>query len=195
MGLKPNEMVAAVIIVIFVLVIVAVGLYPTLHQATTKQCLANIKEVGTAIGLYAGDNGVTFPLAQHWADVLTPQYLEDPNRLVCPSARPTPEQLTGLKSGEGPGVPIGYAVFRPLIGVATSRFADPAKTPVVFDSTDIRRDAVADITTLDLRHVGKTGNISFSDGHVQSVSEVPAVPKPLFKAAEPASKRPVPEGP
>ena len=195
MGLKPNEMVAAVIIVAFVLVIVAVGLYPTLHQATSKQCLANLKEVNTAISLYAGDNGVTFPRAENWADVLAPQYLEDINRLVCPSAQPTPEQLAGLKNGEGPGVPIGYAVFRPLVCLPTSRFADPAKTPVVFDSTDIRRDAVADITTLDLRHVGKVGNISFSDGHIESVSQAPAVPKPLFKPAEPPAKRATPPGP
>ena len=182
MGLKPNEMVAAVIIVAFVLVIVAVGLYPTLHQAATQQCLANLKAVGTAVSLYIGDNGGRFAPAESWTDGLGHQYMEDPNHLICPSAKPTAEQLANLQSAEGPGVPIGYALFRPLAGSESNRIADGAKTPVVFDSTDIRRDAVADITTLDFRHVGKVGNVSFGDGHCESLSQAPVLPKPLFGA-------------
>jgi type II secretory pathway pseudopilin PulG len=69
-----------ILVIIAVLMVVASMLLPNLSRATAKapriSCLNNLKEIGTAYRLWAGDNGDLVPSQQSvtnggWADLLT----------------------------------------------------------------------------------------------------------------------------
>ena len=185
MRLKPNEILAAGVIVVFIVAVIGLGLYPTLREAPTKQCLTNLKDIGTVLNLYIGDNAGTFPPAASWVDGLGDQYAENLSSFVCPGARPTAEQLQQLHGERG--LPIGYSLFRPLGGANSRLIATPEKTPWVFDSSEIRPNSAADVAAFSFRHAGKNANVLFCDGHSVSVTAAPAIPHPLMKPADEAT--------
>ena len=191
MQLKPSEVVAAVVIIIFIVAVLGLGLYPSLREAPTKQCLANLKNVGTAISLYVGEAGGLFPPSS-WVDALGDQFIDRATSLVCPAARPTREQLEALRAAEGRQLPIGYSLFKPAGGGIAALLAGPEKTPIVFDSSDIRPNSSAGLSALAFRHAGKQANILFTDGHSESVTSAPDIPRPLFR---PPGETPGDEGP
>ena len=185
---KRIEIVAAVAIIGFIVVLLVFGVYPDLREGPRKVCMANFKKLSSAIGLYAGDCGGVFPLADNWATVLATAYSDDFAPFVCPEARPTDEDTARMAAGEGPAVPVGYSLFAPLAGMQALNMVDPALTPVFFDSTKIERNSVSDCSTLAFRHLGKTANIVFADGHAASESEAPDVPASVFEEKKPGAE-------
>jgi len=169
---KRTEIVAAVAIIGFIVVLLVFGVYPDLREGPRKECMANFKKLSTTIGMYTGDCGGVFPLAP----------------FVCPEARPTDEDTARMAAGEGPAVPVGYSLFAPLAGMQALNMVDPALTPVFFDSTKIERNSVSDCSTLAFRHLGKTANIVFADGHASSESEAPDVPASVFEEKKPGAE-------
>ncbi len=187
MQLKRSEMLAAALVVAFILAIGGFAVYPSLRQAPRDQCLANLKAVTTSLGLYAGDYGGRYPPAARWSDVLCAKYVDDLKTMVCTEFMATPEQVQRLQNPGGKPLPAGYSLFRPLGGGSSSLVAAPESTPLVFDSAEVRANSVADLGALAFRHTGRAANVEFVDGHGKSLTAAPAVPKPLFKTPEPAT--------
>lgn len=184
MRLKPSEIVAAAIIIGFIVVLLGFGLYPSLRKAPREQCLVNLKAVSSSVSLYATDHLARFPLEANWVDAVTTKYVDDLSTFVCPEVRPTREQLAALQRAKGRPLPAGYSLFRPLAGGNAARLTDLERTPVVFDSTEVRPNSAAGLDALAFRHMGRTANIYFADGHGETVTEAPAIPQPLFKSRE-----------
>ena len=191
MQIKRSEIAAAVIIIGFIAAVIVLGVYPALQSAPFDQCTANVKNVGTAIGLYCGDYGGFMLRAENWTEVLAPKYMDSLDPLSCPSAKPTAEQLARYQVEGAAKLPIGYALHKPVAGINSALLADPAKTPTLFDSSEYAPNATADLTTLDFRHTGKVANVMFGDGHIATPTSAPTLPKP-FLLKKPAP--PHPEG-
>lgn len=183
MRVKPSEIVAAAIILVFIFVVVGAGLYPSLRAAPRDQCLANLKSVATAVSLYAGDNYGHMAPAERWVDALSDAFVTDWRVFICPEARPTTEEALALQAVDGRPLPVGYALFQPLAGRDVTRLEDPENTPWLYDAAPVQRNAVAGINAFAPRHYGDVGNVYFADGSAKSLAELSPVPSPLFTPA------------
>jgi hypothetical protein len=184
MRLKPTEIVGAVAVIVFILVIGGVALVPALRQAPKGQCEGNLKNISIALNVYMTDTEGVFPPSSRWADAIASvDYVEDLRRMVCPDARLTSADLEQIKAGGGKGVPVGYAMFSAIAGKEELTAQEPETTPVIFDSMLYKPNPVGDLSTLAYRHVGKTANILNGDGSVVAVTTPPALPDPMFGPA------------
>jgi hypothetical protein len=118
-----------------------------------RTCVGNLKEVGTALLLYAGDNQGTLPLAHNWGTA-SGVYAKSAAFYSCP------------ESTSGPG----YAMHERLVGVKTALVANPKKTALVFDALAGEPNAVGALALLPEppRHTG-INNALFADNHVAPV--------------------------
>ena len=190
MKMKRSEIVAAIIIVGFILFIIASGVYPALRSGPRNQCLSRLKSAARAINLYSNDFGGRFPVSEGWCDTLYDQYLVDLKHVVCTEAYLSTEDAKRLSSGPGLAVPVGIAAYAPIMGRVSQEVWDPEHTPLLFDSTTIQQSATSTYDTLAYRHVGKTANVHFMDGHGESVRSAPELPKKLWCAPGEAQKEP-----
>lgn len=188
MRLKPGEMIAAVLAVVLLVGAIAFGVYPSLRRAPRDQCLANMKQVATALGLYVADTGGPLPPGAVWADALLPGFADSARGFVCPEASPTAEQLARLQREDSLAIPIGLSFFRPLAGSDVNLIADMVGTPLVFDSNDFSPNSVATLDAIDFRHMGRTANVTFADGHGEPLADAPQVPSKLFRTVEEAKE-------
>jgi len=184
--LKPGEMIAAVLALVLLVGAVAFGVYPSLRRAPRDQCLANMKQIATALGLYVADTGGALPPGPVWADALLPGFADSARSFVCPEASPTVEQLATLQRDDSLAIPIGFSFFRPLAGSDVSLIADMGGTPMLFDSRDFRPNSVATLEAMDFRHMGRTANVAYADGHGEPLTAAPQVPSKLFRSVEEA---------
>lgn len=189
MQVKRSEIVMAIIIGAFIIAVIAFGVYPSLRSAPKYQCIENLTSVSKATGLYVADWRGVFPPGDRWADALWPDYADSLRPYVCPESKPTDEQLTQIRAGGEQGVPIGYSFFRPVAGGDATRVAEPQNTPILFDSSEFGANSIADLGALSYRHVGKVANVFMGDGHAESVTSAPTLPKPLFVTAEQMDER------
>lgn len=101
------------LVVIAIIAVLASMLLPAIAKAKESakraQCLNNLRQLGTALKMYIGDNNDYFPpnrMTNRWSNLIFPYY-SDLRLLVCPSdgldpKTATPEQAYYLKPDYSP---------------------------------------------------------------------------------------------
>lgn len=164
---KSNSLIWVLVIVgvggmCLIVMVFAVLLMPVFmrakNDAQVRGCAGNARQLGIAMNLYAGENDDTLPL-DNWTDSLR-QYEDDSLVYSCPvQRRMDPETF-------------GYAFFKPVVGKKLSDIGSPNTTPLVFDSTNTAKNAVADTDTMPKpgRHDNGNANVvCFVNGSTRTV--------------------------
>lgn len=139
----------------------------------TASCVQSLRTAQRGLNLYSEDYDQTLPKATVWMDAATPYVKARKNHteFVCPTAH--------IKNPQA----YGYAFNNALSGSVTSKIATPEKTALLYDSSDLQRNASDALATLPTppRHVRlatrasqgpKNGNlIIYADGHVNFVGQ------------------------
>ncbi len=122
------------------------------EAAYIDRCMDNLKKLSQAMLLYAHDHGGSLPPASQWSDAVRP-YVSSERVYRCPSVE---------RQG------YGYAMNSNLSMHALGQLADPAGTPLLYDSSNLSWNASDPFTTLPTppRHLGGN-NIAFADGRVE----------------------------
>lgn len=107
-------------------------------------CQTNIYPVTRAFRLYADDYQDQFPPAEGWMD-RTLFYVVDERRFHCPSVSKPGEQK------------FGYAMNLKLGGAVRGKLINPDQIPLVYDSTNLARNAYDPFTSFPRpgRHITK----------------------------------------
>ncbi len=118
-------------------------------------CISNLKQSGLAIIMYSGDYDDVMPPARKWMDAVK-EYVKTEAIYHCPALG---------------GTAYGYALHSDLAGKEWSKIKNPQNLPMVFDSSQEHRSAVATLKSLPSppRHEGKN-NICYADGHTVAVA-------------------------
>jgi len=120
-----------------------------------KQCLA-------ANLIYANDCDDAFPLPEQWMDGMTP-YVKSIRVFQSPAV-----EKQGVEGR------YGYAMNKEVAGHRQLDFADPLTTLAIFDSTRLRRNATAPVSTLpNPPRYGPNNTLGFLDGHARGSAEDP----------------------
>jgi prepilin-type processing-associated H-X9-DG protein len=145
-------------------------LFPVFAQARLKArqvaCLSHVAEMARAAQLYAEDHNEVYPASNAWMDSLTP-YIGKSQKVStistttvfhCPSV-----------AAEG----YGYAYNSLMSQKALADISKPNEIIMLYDSSDLARNASDPVTSLPSppRHIGN--NIGFVDGHVRSLRSRP----------------------
>ena len=159
--------------VIAIIAILAAILFPVFGRAREKarqtQCLSNLKQIATALLMYAQDHQEKFPPAATWvvATAQTGKVLDCPSSsIVGKASAPDYVYIAGELGGHG--------TF--LAGLGLGDITAPAEAPMLADGVRtasdtpfIRHDATdmleKAVKTVDARH-NKGANVAFVDGHV-----------------------------
>jgi len=125
------------------------------HPEQNKTCPENLKQLYTAVSLYADSWDGVLPAADHWMTAIKDNVPNDV-WLRCPDAA----------SGAGNH---GYAMNPALGGKKLADIANRAKTPLFYDSSDLKADAHGGPETMPVpgRHTGRD-NVVYVDGQVRS---------------------------
>jgi len=87
----------------------AAAVIPALGRARSRArrtvCTSNLKQVGLALQLYAGDNGGSYPAT---LGALLPDYLNDPSILRCPESGTAYSYVSGLKQSDRASVIVAF---------------------------------------------------------------------------------------
>ncbi len=162
---------------------------PVFSQARGKaqeaSCMSNEKQQTLAGLMYIEDYDGTLPRSAHWMDDLVP-YIKNDFVFHCPAislGKITPD--------------CGYAFDSRLSGAEMADIETPEASALIFESTDLRRNASDAGKSLPqgehLRH--NSDNIAFLDGHAKAFrslfidDEITALSKnPVTPKAKKASK-------
>lgn len=190
--MKKGFTLVELLVVIAIIAILAAVIFPVFARAREKarqsNCLSNVKQLTTAILMYAGDHDETLPRqGQYLWDsgnsdpiswyLVTMKYYDDEGVMRCPSRRPA----------------VGYQASCRSMGYPLGEFSKPSKTVIITDGfgvswgqatgTRIPSNAYwwpapcgnAYSSACPLRHNGGV-NCGFVDGHAKwiEVSENPA---------------------
>jgi len=122
-------------------------------------CLSNIKQMTTGLLIYAEDNGERLPSA-NWMDIAEQEQKASRPFRCSELPKPSPDAY-------------GYAMHKRMVGRQLKKLKEPEKVIMLFESTDLGRNVVGDLTLMPVpgRHNGS--NISFADGHVKAKRNIP----------------------
>jgi prepilin-type processing-associated H-X9-DG protein len=142
----------------FVAIFAAI-LFPVFAQAREKartmSCLANVKQLSAAMVMYSQDYDGRFPRATVWMDAIRPRITKE-TVYHCPSVR-----------GSGPSS-FGYAFNSNLTGKKAAAIPNPAAARMLYDSSNLARNASDPVTSLANPPRHGSGNIlGYADGHAQ----------------------------
>jgi prepilin-type processing-associated H-X9-DG protein len=202
--LKKTDIAAIVIVGALVVLLVYYGVYLPAAETQPRICLSHLQEMSTGLQVYVGESGY-LPPADKWRDGLSNGQVSGGRTFICSEARLTAEQEKefGQRKGSGvpfsylrdpsaPALPDGYAMFAPLSAKPAVRLADPGKTPFVYDSNIFLPNASDKLESMDFRHLHGTANVTFLDGHAESVTTRPQPPATLFLTGKNAPPIPKP---
>ena len=138
----------------------------------TQFCFQNLRTAQRAMDLYSQDYDQTLPQAATWMDTTIPYMNNQQIELRCPVVR-----VVNPKA-------YGYAFDSKLSGARTAKIESPAVSALVFDSTNLERNASNALTsfpspprhanprTKETRSAAKNGNlVVYADGHVGFVAQ------------------------
>ena len=133
-------------------------LYPVWQSSRALQVVqaqSNVKQLGLGLLMYANDENDSLPRAEAWMDAVQPYILNEPV-FHSPSLKPPAEY--------------GFAFRRHLGGEDISKVVAPDQVAMVFDSTDLRRNATGELDLLPnpprYHRAGTATNVvAFVDGH------------------------------
>lgn len=130
------------------------GENPENPSADYVASVGNMRAIANGMLLYVSDHDDVYPPANRWMDALTP-YVPNPNVFVSPAFVNRADEY-------------GYAFNAALAGTSSHEDVDPYNTILVFDSTDLSRNATAPTSTLpNPPRYGVTNTISYANGRVQ----------------------------
>lgn len=155
--------IAAIAVLLFVVLLFGAVLFvPVLGGGgipLRQVALSNVKQQALSLSMYATDFDDRLPPADQWMDASMP-YLGNVDICIDPL-------LLDPKPGE-----FGFAFFRPLSGMDTTKISDIEKTPLTFQSNDLSRNANGLLDLLPYRIREKRGNVvSFVDTHAKFMPE------------------------
>ena len=121
-------------------------------------CRINLKHLGVACLMYAEDSNGHLPLRDNWREATAEYGYTDQRK--CTELGELGKQYSNA---------FGYAFNSKLSGKTTKR-ADEASMPMLYDSINLAASASDPFTSLPLngRHKG-TNTIVYLDGHIKSV--------------------------
>ncbi|MCS7301631.1 MAG: DUF1559 domain-containing protein [Fimbriimonadales bacterium] len=124
------------------------------EKARATQCMSNLKQLSLAMLTYAADYDDRLPPAPRWSDSIAAR-IRDPITFRCPSVPP----------GK-----FGYAMNSRLSHQRISELVDSHTTPLLYDSSNLERNAHDAFSSLPNppRHV-QVNNVVYADGHVRAV--------------------------
>lgn len=129
------------------------------EPARNQTCPDRLKKLYDAVRFYADSYDDYLPPADRWMTALTDptQTFAEEEILRCPDAADTDRH--------------GYAMNSALSGKRFSEIENPSGTPLFYDSSDLRKDAHDNLTSLPRpgRHMGRN-NILYADGQVKDES-------------------------
>jgi prepilin-type N-terminal cleavage/methylation domain-containing protein/prepilin-type processing-associated H-X9-DG protein len=154
------------LVVIAIIAILAAILFPVFAQAREKarstNCLSNMKQLGTAVIMYANDYDGAYPLAwhsdpaQYGFDVMLVPYTKSLQVFDCPSNTTTPRWWAGYKKQaniDRPGIPGDYA----MNGDLTARTVNNIRAGLTESSVERPADTILMTEIWDLRKSTKEG--------------------------------------
>jgi prepilin-type processing-associated H-X9-DG protein len=130
-----------------------VGLFTSEETERRVECSSNEKQMGLGLLQYSDDYDQTLPNSSTWMDTIHPYTRVD---FACPDVRwPGPAGY-------------GYAFNSRLSGKKIDSTTSQADTPIIYDSTDLHRNATDPLTSPPSppRHDGGN-NFLILDGHVR----------------------------
>jgi prepilin-type processing-associated H-X9-DG protein len=128
-------------------------------RVSAKQgaCLSNLKRMALALRMYAEDNDDLLPFGGGWMDGCLP-YLRHPDMTLCPNV---PYRYDHQKRH-------GYAFNSDLARKALPAIKDPARQILLFDSTNLAKNAADPLTSLPTEPRHTDGNaVVYVDGHAK----------------------------
>ena len=146
---------------IFGVIIMAAILFPVFSQARIRaksiSCMSNIRNLGTAVQMYVQDYDDNFPVADKWTERIYPYY-KNYNITRCPSVSTT-------DNGQ-----YGYAYNDKIAGVNLGKIKNPAIYSLIYDSSNLQKNAHDAFTSLPVPARHGNGNVvTYVDGHVKLV--------------------------
>ena len=145
-------------------------LFPVFSQARLKarqaMCLSNVKQLSTAMLLYAQDYDDQLPRGGRWMDDISP-YARGERLFHCETAQ------AGSPSA------YGYAFNSNLSRKKMKQVTTPATTRLLYDSSNLKQNATDPVTSLanPPRHNGGN-NIGYVDGHAKWTRFGGTTPRP-----------------
>jgi prepilin-type processing-associated H-X9-DG protein len=127
------------------------------EAAMNTVCLANVNQIGRALGLYQGDNDYRMPL-DRWTEAIG-GYVGSREVYNCPEL----------------AEPYGYSMSLHVRGLDVST-VDAARVVSLFDGPG-GKDSVGDASKVRYRHDGKYAVVGFLDGHARRMfpEDLPAL--------------------
>lgn len=126
--------------------------------------LSNLKQTALAHEMYVTEYDGFGPSPESWMDQIAP-YLLNKNERLFASVHETIEDHE-----------YGHAYFRPLGSLKEWAVQNKEEVPLMFDSTDLRRNANGGLELLpDPPRWGEANLMAFLDGHVKAIREKPKV--------------------
>ncbi|MCL6623135.1 MAG: hypothetical protein K6T17_00780 [Fimbriimonadales bacterium] len=165
-------------LILLVLVLAGIWLFPVLKLGwtylsalrtaseqrvyTPGACLDNLKQLGSAFALYLEAEGA-YPPAEKWMDEIS--------RYLRAGDLPKEEQEKKLRCPDLPYDPntYGYAFFRSLSGKWKDEIPEPENQVVVFDSTNLSRNANDDLESVPDPPRPGGNNALYADGRAGPV--------------------------
>lgn len=129
-------------------VFLAAILYPVFAQAReaarTTSCLSNVKQMSLGLLMYCQDYDERMPRGSDWMDVIGP-YIKNETLYHCPTV------------GRQDSSSYGYAYNSALALKNLGDIAQPESTTLIFDSSNLLRNAADPVTSLPQppRHHGR----------------------------------------
>ncbi|MDQ8194513.1 type II secretion system protein [Coraliomargarita sp. SDUM461004] len=214
LGFTLIELLSVIAVVGVLMGILVIGVGKVRDKANQVKCVANIRELGKGIMLFANEHYNRLPPSEEgvssgsypgptfgteviafrstWADYIATVYLDEAyDVLICPAR---PEEWTAQSRGKysdyGFNQRLSPVEGEYRKGVPLVTIPDPSNTVLLADSKHATLNAgmfrLLSYTDVDPRHAGSTANVLFVDQHVESIE--------LNLASPPADDEPLGRG-